>query len=240
VSAALYPCEVTHARPDPVRNSFRYRGYLWFVDLDDLPRLPAPLRWLGGLEARDHLGDPALSIRANLDAYLGTQGVDLAGGRVTMLAAARVAGYVFNPLSVFWCHRPDGSLACVVAEVHNTYRQRHCYLLRPGADGTARTPKAFYVSPFEAVEGSYRMRLPEPAERLGISIVLDRPGRRPFTAGLSGHRVPLTAPRLLALALRYPLAPLVASLRIRRQGIALWLRGLAVVPRPEHHTQKAV
>ena len=92
--------------------------------------------------------------------FLAARGVDLGGGRVTMLAQARVFGYVFNPLTVYWCHRPDGTLACVVAEVHNTYRQRHAYLLarRSGAE----VPKQFYVSPFYPVDGRYRMSLPEP------------------------------------------------------------------------------
>ena len=79
-----------------------------------------------------------------------------------MLAHARVLGYVFNPLTVFWCHRADGALACVVAEVHNTYRQRHAYLLRTDDRGRAQVPKRFYVSPFYPVDGGYRMCLPEP------------------------------------------------------------------------------
>ena len=79
-----------------------------------------------------------------------------------MLAHARVLGYVFNPLTVYWCHRPDGTLACVVAEVHNTYRQRHAYLLPADDRGRAEVPKQFYVSPFYPVDGRYRMSLPEP------------------------------------------------------------------------------
>ena len=104
--------------------------------------LPRPLRWLARFDARDHLGDPAASIRANVDAYLATEGVDLEGGRVLMLATPRSFGYAFNPLTVFWCHDRTGALECVVAEVHNTYGERHCYLLRPDADGHAGADKA--------------------------------------------------------------------------------------------------
>ena len=136
--SALYEVTISHARSAPLRNVFRYRGYLWLVDLDHLPRVP----WLARFRARDHLGDPRASIRANLEAFLAARGVDLGGGRVTMLAQARVLGYVFNPLTVYWCHRPDDTLACVVAEVHNTYRQRHAYLLpgvrRRGAEAVLR------------------------------------------------------------------------------------------------------
>ena len=75
-----------------------------------------------------------------------------------MLASARVLGHVFDPLSVFWCYGSDGVLACVVAEVHNTYGERHAYLLRPDEAGTAVTDKGFYVSPFFDVTGSYELR----------------------------------------------------------------------------------
>ena len=84
--------------------------------------------------------------------------------------------------------QPDGSLACVIAEVHNTYRQRHCYLLHTGEAGRVTVPKAFYVSPFYPVEGGYRMTLPEPGQRLALTIVLDRPDGHPFVASVRGTR----------------------------------------------------
>ena len=239
-TAALYPCTIVHARSTPLRNAFRYQSYLWLVDVDDLPRWPAALRPLARFAAADHLGDPQQPISANVRAYLALHGIDLQGGQVLMLAAARVLGYVFNPLSVFWCHDRSGALACVIAEVHNTYGERHCYLLRTDASGKARVDKQFYVSPFEAVEGEYRMSLPQPGARLDLSIALHRPDQAPFTAGVRGRRVSPTPVRLITMAVRYPLAPLVAAARIRRQGIALWLRGLRVVPRPDHRRQEAV
>ena len=163
--AALYECRITHTRLAPLRNVFTYRTYQWLVDLDHLPRPGRFLRLLAGFDSRDHLGDPRRPIRDNLDRFLMSQGIDTGGGRVVMLANARVLGYVFNPLTVYWCHRADGALACVVAEVHNTYRQRHAYLLRPDERGRAQAPKEFYVSPFYPVDGGYRMSLPEPGAR---------------------------------------------------------------------------
>jgi hypothetical protein len=120
-----------------VRNEFTYHSYQWLVDLDQLPRPGSVLGVLAGFSARDHLGDPSRSIRANLDHYLSGHGIDLHGGQVLMLAHARVLGYVFNPLTVYWCHDPDGTLRCVVAEVHNTYGQRHAYLLHTDDRGCA-------------------------------------------------------------------------------------------------------
>ena len=231
--SALYEVTISHGRAAPLRNVFRYRSYLWLVDLDHLPRVP----WLARFRARDHLGDPRASIRANLEAFLAARGVDLGGGRVTMLTQARVLGYVFNPLTVYWCHRPDGTLACVVAEVHNTYRQRHAYLL-PGA--RAEVPKQFYVSPFYPVDGRYRMSLPEPDATLALSVRLDRPDGHSFAASVRGQAVPATARALLAAIVRYPWSTAAVSARIRWQGVRLYLRGLPVIPRPAHQSQEGV
>jgi DUF1365 family protein len=215
---------------------FRYRSYLWLVDLDHLPRVPGLARF----RARDHLGDPRASIRANLDRFLAARGVDLGGGRVTMLAQARVLGYVFNPLTVYWCHRPDGTLACVVAEVHNTYRQRHAYLLRTDDRGRAEVPKQFYVSPFYPVDGRYRMSLPEPDATLALSVRLDRPDGHSFAASVRGRAGPGTARALLAAVVRHPWSTAAVSVRIRWQGVRLYLRGLPVIPRPAHQSQEGV
>src|SRR3954468_7330198 len=115
-SARLYDIEIRHVRAAPLRHDVGYRTHWWLVDLDDLPALPG----LVSFDARDHLGDPAGTIRGNVDALLAAHGVDRPA-RVTMLASARSAGYVFNPLSVFWAHDAAGEVTAMVAEVHNTY-----------------------------------------------------------------------------------------------------------------------
>ena len=245
--AALYDCRVTHTWLTPLRNAFTYRTYLWLVDLDHLPRPGPVLRLLAGFHGRDHLGEPRRAIRDNLDRFAASQHIDLAGGRVMMLAHARVVGYVFNPLTVYWCHRADGALACVVAEVHNTYRQRHAYLLQPDNHGRARAPKQFYVSPFYPVDGAYRMSLPEPgppgpggSSELKLSVTLTRPGGPSFVASVHGTGRPATARALLGAAARHPWSTVAVSARIRWQGIGLYLRGLPVVPRPPHEPQENV
>ncbi|MDJ0342942.1 DUF1365 domain-containing protein [Streptomyces sp. H10-C2] len=240
VNAALYECVVAHVRTAPLRHAFRHRTYLWLVDLDALPRLPRALRPLARFEARDHFGGGAPDIRTGLDRFLAANGVGPLGGRVLMLTSARVLGHVFNPLTVYWCHRPDGSPACVVAEVHNTYGERHCYLLRPDAAGRARSAKELYVSPFFPVDGEYRMRLPEPGARLDLTVHLERAGTRPFTATLRGERRPATSAGLLRAAVRHPWSTATVSVLIRLHGVLLYLRGLPVRPRPPHRPQESV
>jgi uncharacterized protein len=238
--AAIYRTAISHVRRTPLKNAFTYRSYSWFVDVDQLPRLPFLLRPLAVFRAGDHLGNPNASIRSNVERYLRTQGIEPDGGAIHMLASARVFGYVFNPLSIFWCYRTNGDLECVVAEVHNTYGERHCYLLKTDSAGRASVPKAFYVSPFNDVDGQYRMKLPAPRERLAVSIVLEREGHKPFVASMDGTRRPATLRNILAAAAAVPAAPLLVSALIRVQGITLWARRLPVVARPHHSAQEAV
>ena len=237
---ALYYATVGHTRRMPIENSFSYPVYIWLVDLDALPTYPGPLRWLVRFEGRDHLGDPSRSIKDNVVAYLANNDIDLSGGRVIMLANARVAGYVFNPISVHWCYDREGTLAVILAEVHNTYGERHVYLLRPDESGRAQADKELYVSPFFDTVGQYVMRFSAPADELSVTMTLRKDGRTPFSATLRGRRRPATRGAVLRAALRFPFMPLVVSALIRYQGIKLWARRLPVVSRPEHKPQKGV
>lgn len=236
-TAALYLTHISHVRRAPVHHSFEYRGYSWFFDIDAPPRLPWALRALGSLRASDHLdGAPEDSLRTRVQALLSRHDITCEG-RITALMSPRTLGYVFDPLSLFWCHHRDGSLQCVIAEVHNTYGQRHAYVVEPDEHGGAEIAKSFYVSPFNNVEGRYRMRVTEPAQHLSIHITLHREGQPPFHAGVVGTRTALTPLTVLAAQLRVPLASWLTMARIRRHGIALWARRLPIVPRPKAATE---
>jgi uncharacterized protein len=240
---ALYRCRIRHRRTAPLRHGFRYATHLWLLDLDEPPRLPAALRPLARFRAADHLGTgrpargPAAArdggpaaIKAALVAWCASQGADVSRCRILMLTAARSLGHVFNPLTVYWCLDPDGVARTVVAEVHNTYGARHSYLLRPQRD-RAEVDKRFYVSPFFAVEGGYRMIVPVPGERLHLAVILTLPdGSTPFAATVRGARRPGTARELLKALARDPLAGYRVPLAIRRQGLALYLRRLPIQP----------
>lgn len=227
---ALYDTTIWHIRTDPVRHSFSYRSYSWYVDVDDLPLPSRVLRPFMRFRADDHLEPPGTDLRARIDGFLAEHGVECSG-RITCLTNARVLGYVFNPLTLFWCHDTDGNVVNVIAEVHNTYGGRHSYLLRTDSNGRAKTDKKFYVSPFYEVAGSYEMSLPEPVSNLALRIVLRREGQAPFVATVAGVRREATTANIVRTQLRNPLAPLAVSARIRKQGIALWARGVPVVPR---------
>jgi DUF1365 family protein len=230
--AALYDVKIRHHRRDPVVNRFEYGSYYWLIDVDRPPVLPIQLRPLARFDPADHGADDAKSLREDIETFLATHDISVDGGPISLLTHARVLGHVFNPLSVYWCHDAGATLACVVAEVHNTYGGRHRYLLHPDAAGRATANKEFFVSPFNAIDGRYRMCLPEPGQRLSLSVTLERSDHAPFTATMRGERLPADVPTLVRLAARHPLAPLVGSLRIRHQGLKLARMGMKRVTRP--------
>lgn len=234
MSAALYRTRIDHVRHAPLRSEFQHSSYSWYVDIDDLPRLPFWLRPFAVFRAQDHFSAPAdqqPTLRERVEDFLGSHGIDLAGGRITALLHARVLGFVFNPLSVFWCHDADGVLQHVIAEVHNTYGGRYAYLLPPTETGPTAVMKQFYVSPFNEVDGYYLVDAPTPGATADLAISWHRNNKLVFAATLHGTREPATVPAIARMQLTAPVAPLMGAVQIRLHGIGLWLRGLPVIPR---------
>lgn len=235
---------VTHTRHRPVRHAFRYTAYQWLVDLAELPRLRGPLAWVSGFSADDHLDRGRLGggIRGDLVRFLAGRGVSVAqDDRVIMLANARVLGYVFDPLTVFWVLRRSESsttqVRAVVLEVHNTYGERHAYVLDLDARGRSSVDKDFYVSPFNDATGRYAVSLVLEPGRVRVTVGLDREGERVVTAVTEGEPRAATPRTVARTALRYAFMPQMVSLLIRLHGIQLWRR-LPLLPRPPHSEEQ--
>lgn len=235
---ALVEGTVSHSRRTPLEHRFTNRIYQWLVDVDDLPRMPRVLRPFSTFRAADHIGDPDDTIRANIERFCAAQGVDIAGHRLLMLANARVLGHTFDPLSVFWAIAPDESLTCIVAEVHNTYGERHAYLLQTDDTGKATVDKEFYVSPFFTVDGKYDLQFVLTPDRVSSSVILRQGGEAVFSATFRGSPSPVTNRRLAQLLMKMPLMTHRTSLLIRIHGVWLWIRRLPVIPRPAHEPQE--
>jgi predicted NAD/FAD-binding protein/DUF1365 family protein len=222
----VYDTTIRHTRRAPFTRTFEHRSRTWLVDLDRLPDHGALARF----EARDHLGDADRTIRANVEAFLTAHDVELDGGRILMAAHARAFGHCFNPITVFWCWDSAGALAATVVEVHNTYGDRHAYLVHPDAQGRASTPKAMYVSPFHGTDGTYELAVPVPGRSLQVAVTLHSDDGAVFSASLSGRRSGAGPWRAAPAALR-------GSVLIRAHGVWLWLRRLPIRPRPTHHQE---
>jgi len=224
-----------------VRHGFRHGVYQWLVDLDHMPEQPWYLRPFAGFSSGDHLGDPALTIKANVERYLSLNGITLGGSsRIVMLANARVLGHVFDPLTVFWCLDARGALVCIVAEVHNTFGERHAYLLRPDPSGVATADKALHVSPFFDVSGGYELRFELSSQAVSTTVLLHKEGEVAFAATFRGHPTLATPSAVFRQLLRKPLMPQQVSTLIRMHGIWLWLRRLPALRRPQHQPQEGV
>lgn len=153
--------EVRHTRTRPQRHAFAYRGFFLMLPMRSLRDQSAPLlsrnRWAGlSFDDRDHgLGGP--DSLAWLESVLLAQGVTDADGEIWLHTHPRILGYTFNPVSFWFCHRRDGRLRGVLAEVNNTFGQRHCYWIdQPRFGVPAWADKVFHVSPFCPVQGRYR------------------------------------------------------------------------------------
>ncbi|WP_238884896.1 DUF1365 domain-containing protein [Mycobacterium sp. IDR2000157661] len=230
----LYRTRITHLRRAPVHHYFEHQGYSWYVDIDHLPQVPLWLRPFAQFDPNDHFeGAPTDTLRQRIDAFLRSKDVDLGGGRVTALLQARVLGYVFNPVSLFWCHDADGVLRSVVMEMHNTKGKRHAYLLPPGPNQVSMTPKKLRVSPFNGVEGYYLVRAPYPGDELDVTVSLHRDNEPAFIATLRGTRRQANVREVLRLQTVAPLAPLMTALEFRVQNLTLWLRRVPVARRLE-------
>ena len=232
--------EVRHRRLRPAANAFAYPTYFLLLPMRTLRATPlAALRrnrfGLLAFHDADH-GDGRADALAWLDDLLAVEGVHDAQGEVWLHTYPRVLGYVFKPVSFWYCHRVDGSLAAVVAEVNNTFGERHCYLLDgPGLawGRELRARKVFHVSPFCQVQGHYRFRFMRTADRTVARIDHDDDQGALLQTSVSGHLQPLTATSARRAFFGMPMMSLGVIARIHWQALRLWLKRVPFVSKPE-------
>jgi DUF1365 family protein len=243
---ALYVGRVMHARLKPFRHRFAYRVFTCLFDVDEIPSLAARLRLLAhnrfglfSFHDRDHGPRDGSPLRPWVERRLAEAGIAIGRGRIELLCFPRLLGYVFNPLSIFFCRDESGRLAAIVYEVKNTFGDQHAYVLPAGARQdpsqpvTHQTDKTFYVSPFIHMECTYRFRLTEPGDRLAVLIRQTDAAGELLVATLTGTRRALDD-RSLALAfLRHPLMTLKVIAAIHWEALRLWVKGARLVPRPQ-------
>ncbi len=242
LTSALYVGRVTHHRFRPRRHRLAYRSYWLLLDLDEFTELPRRLRLLAhnnfnlfSVHDADHCSGEQKALRPQIEAQLAAAGVDLAGGKILLLAMPRLLGYAFNPLSVYFCYGEDGALKALVYQVHNTFKQRHSYVIAVGSDAGAveqSCAKRFYVSPFLNMEMRYDFRIEAPGDAVRVTVRgSDRDGDL-IVASLFGRRQDLTDSRLVRVFFSHPLLTLKVTLAIHFEALLLWLKGLRLRPRP--------
>jgi len=253
VNSGIYECTVMHARLRPKAHRFAYGIFLLALDLDELDALDRQLRLfsrnrrnLYSFRDGDYLptGEPRhnpsvadarsphvpapQSLKQRVVAHLAAHGIDLTGGRVMLVTLPRIAGYLFNPVSFYFCSDRTGTPVAALAEVTNTFREIKSYTLGPDSRQSGgfacRVPKHFYVSPFSDVDVAFDFTLRDPGDRLSIKIDDYAGGERTLTSTLSGARRPLTDARLAWLTFRYPLLTVRVIGLIHWHAFRLWLK----------------
>jgi uncharacterized protein len=246
LKSSLYVGSVFHRRLAPKPHRFRYRLFWLLLDLDELPSLDQRLKVfshnrhnLFSLFDRDHGDGGASPLRMQANRLLEAQGIDTGGGPIRLLCMPRTLGYDFNPISVYFCHHPDGALAALIYEVHNTFGERHSYVL-PAIDsgGSVRQAcaKSFFVSPFMPMELRYEFQVSPPGETLTVAIRASGPDGVILRAALTAEQRELTDSALLRSGLSVPLEAMKTIAAIHWEAARLWLKGVAYLgrgPRPE-------
>jgi DUF1365 family protein len=240
LSSAIYEGRVTHVRRGPARHQFSYRISMFYVDLDEVKHLPRALfrigrvGWLSFCRA-DYLGDASSDLKtAVLDRVEASLGVR-PSGPVRLLTQVRSLGYVFNPVSLYYCFAADGRrLEAVVAEITNTpWKERHAYVL-PAEEGVVRSTfaKAFHVSPFFSMAQQYHWYLSTPGPELAVAMVNEEGGRPGFSATLALKRRAFTSAAIWRAGLAQPLMAWRVHLGIYIQAFRLWRKRTPYVPHP--------
>jgi len=231
----------------PVVHAFRYRMFMLYLDLAELPGL-FERHWLWSARRpalarfcrEDHFGDPALPLDESIRTLVARETGQRPAGPIRLLTHLRYFGHVFNPVSFYYCFDKDDSrVETIVAEVNNTpWGEQHCYVLpqrmNAGHNGHGRyfPEKVMHVSPFMEMDVAYDWRFNAPAESLTVHMENSREGRKIFDATLVLSREEITSGSLARALAAYPLMTMKVVVAIYWQALKLWLKGAPVHDHP--------
>ncbi len=245
LKSCLYECSVTHQRLRPFKYGFRHRVFTFCLDLDEIAQISRESRLFRHNRAgvfsfydSDHLGFQSENLRERVEAYTRAHGVETTACRIELVTHLRVFGYVFNPVSFYFCTDASGRPVCAIAEVGNTFGEMKPYFLGPETlkDGSfiLRTTKYFYVSPFIEMDSEFEFRLKPPSEQMHLSVNGYSLGKPLLIATMIGQRRPLNDAQLCRYALKFPLVTVKVIGLIHWHALRLYLRKLPFYRKNSH------
>jgi DUF1365 family protein len=242
-TSCLYTGQVVHRRFAPRTHQLRYRVFWMLLDLNDVDDLAKRLSFfsrnrfnLTSFFDADHGDGSDVPLQAQAQALLRRAGCQADQLSIKLLCMPRVLGYGFNPLSVYFCFRPGGSLEAIIYEVHNTFGERHSYVMPIRGDATdiieQHCPKEFLVSPFLGMDMAYEFRVRPPGAKVEVSIHGKENDKTVIAASLSGARQELTEGALIKAFASHPLLTLKVIAGIHWHALRMVLKGYRL------HTRK--
>jgi DUF1365 family protein len=224
-----------HHRLEPLKHRFVYRIFMFCLDLDELDGLHSSLKLFSrnrfnifSFRDRDHLNFGKPTVQENIREYVKKNGISVNIGKVLLVTHVRMFGYVFNPVSFYFCYDEQGKPLCAVPEVGNTFGELKPYLLRNEdrtGEGFRKTvTKFFYVSPFIDLDASFDFNMHLPGDALHVTVDDYKDGKKIFLSAVHGVRKPLTDARLAWYVLRFPFITLQVIGLIHWQALKLYLK----------------
>ena len=247
MKSAIYAGQVRHRRMKPVVHEFNYRMFMMYLDLAELGEVFRG-RWLWScrrpalarFRREDHLGDPAVPLEEAVRDLVCAQTGLRPSGPIRLLTQLSYFGFVFNPVSFYYCYNADDTeLETIIAEVNNTpWGERHCYVLSQGMNHGAADhkryfpPKEMHVSPFMPMDIDYDWRFSTPGKNVTVHMENNREGRKIFDATIVLEQEEINTRSLFRVLLTFPFMTLKIILAIHWQALKLWRKGAPVHDHP--------
>ncbi|MTI08894.1 DUF1365 domain-containing protein [Curvivirga aplysinae] len=242
-NSRLYHGRVLHVRFKPKKHLLRYRVCSFLFDLDELEKLSNKMwlfsfnKWnLLSFHNRDFGAGNNRDLRSYVVETLANANIEIGEGRVELLCYPRIFGYVFNPLSIYFCYDDNGQMSAIIYEVTNTFKQRHSYVIEVSKDQKDSIKqiceKKFYVSPFMEMDASYHFTIHPPKDTIAVLINQHDKLGPLLKAAFTGKAEKFSNFAIFKMILRYPLMTLKVVAGIHWEALHLWRKGVKLVERP--------
>ena len=240
-SSCIYSGLVTHRRFKPKKHFFSYKTFSLLIDLNELKDIEKKIIFFSYNKLNilsfyniDHGPRDGSPIERWVEKILLKSNINIKGGKIKLLCFPRFFGYVFNPLSIFYCYDKNSTLKAILYEVKNTFNEQHTYIFRSKNSSKLifhKCNKKFYVSPFIEMKTFYNFRLSKPKNNIDILIKQTDIKGPLLIARQTGKKINLNSKNLLYQFLKHPLMSFKVIAAIHFEAFRLWIKGVKLVKR---------